>query len=97
MTRQAISIALALATLGTVLSLAATAKAVPPPPAIVTGLDAGWPDVRGWGRNGARARQWASWGEWPIAFSPYPTYQEGVRVEPVGRGLESGPATAISV
>src|SRR5262249_41521569 len=54
--------------------------AEPPPPAIVTGLDAGWPDVRGWEDTGAAAQQWADWGEWPLAFSPYPTYQNGVRV-----------------
>jgi FG-GAP repeat len=25
-------------------------------------------------------RQRADWGEWPLGFSPYPTYQNGVRV-----------------
>jgi FG-GAP-like repeat/FG-GAP repeat len=54
--------------------------AQPPPSTIVTGLDAGWPDVRGWDASGVTARQWADWGEWPLAFSPYPTYQNGVRV-----------------
>ncbi|TMK70922.1 MAG: VCBS repeat-containing protein, partial [Actinobacteria bacterium] len=58
----------------------AGAGAEPPAPAIVTGLDAGWPDVHGWDAYGTQARQWADWGEWPLAFSPYPTYQQGVRV-----------------
>ena len=57
-----------------------TAAAVPPPPAIVTGQDAGWPDVRGWGAAGQPANGWAPWGEFPLAFSPYPTYENGVRV-----------------
>jgi VCBS repeat protein/FG-GAP repeat protein len=57
-----------------------TAAAVPPPPAIVTGQDAGWPDVRGWGATGQPANGWAPWGDFPLAFSPYPTYQNGVRV-----------------
>jgi hypothetical protein len=68
----------ALAAVG--LSVTALAAAAPPPPAIITGLDAGWPDVRGWNANGSQARQWAPWGDWPLAFSPYPTYQDGVRV-----------------
>jgi FG-GAP-like repeat/FG-GAP repeat len=55
-------------------------QAAPPPPAIVTGLDAGWPDVRGWDRYGNAAQQWAPWGSWPLAFSAYATYQQGVRV-----------------
>lgn len=55
-------------------------QAAPAPPAIVTGLDAGWPDVHGWDRYGNVAHQWASWGEWPLAFSAYDTYQQGVRV-----------------
>jgi hypothetical protein len=63
-----------------VLFVAARAAAAPPPPQIVTGQDAGWPDVRGWNANGSQAQQWAPWGEWPIAFAPYPTYQDGVRV-----------------
>ena len=63
-----------------VLSFTTFAAATPAPPAIVTGLDAGWPDVRGWNSNGSQAQQWAPWGEWPLAFSPYPTYQDGVRV-----------------
>ncbi|HEX6700929.1 MAG TPA: VCBS repeat-containing protein, partial [Gaiellaceae bacterium] len=60
--------------------LTGTAAAAPPPPQIVTGLDAGWPDVRGWDRFGNPAQQYAPWGESPLAFSPYPTYQNGVRV-----------------
>jgi FG-GAP-like repeat len=62
------------------LSLVSAAAAAPPPPVIVTGLDAGWPDVRGWNANGSHAQQFAPWGEWPLAFSAYPTYQDGVRV-----------------
>ena len=70
-----------MAALGAVaLSCTALAAAAPQPPVIVTGLDAGWPDVRGWNDNGSQAQQWAPWGEWPLAFSPYPTYQDGVRV-----------------
>jgi hypothetical protein len=68
------------ATIAAALCVAGPAAAAPPPPAIVTGLDAGWPDVRGWNANGSLAHQWAPWGEWPLAFSPYPTYQDGVRV-----------------
>jgi FG-GAP-like repeat/FG-GAP repeat len=55
-------------------------QAAPAPPVIVTGLDAGWPDVHGWDRFGNVAHQWASWGEWPLAFAAYDTYQQGVRV-----------------
>jgi hypothetical protein len=66
--------------LGVALLLAGRAAGAPAPPAIVTGQDAGWPDVRGWDRSGHQAHQWAPWGEWPLAFSPYPTYQSGVRV-----------------
>jgi hypothetical protein len=62
------------------LALACSAVAAPPAPRIVTGLDAGWPDVRGWDRFGNQAEQFAPWGEGPLAFSPYPTYQTGVRV-----------------
>jgi hypothetical protein len=57
-----------------------TGSAAPPPPTIVTGQDAGWPDVRGWNALGGAARQFAPWGEWPLAFSPYATYQQGIRV-----------------
>jgi hypothetical protein len=69
--------------LGTVCAtavLAAPALADPSPAAIVTGLDEGWPDVRAWEPNGAPALQFAPWGQSPIAFSPYATYQQGVRV-----------------
>jgi FG-GAP-like repeat/FG-GAP repeat len=68
--------------LGVLVLLVSTsvALAAPPPAAIVTGLDAGWPDVRGWDRDGSPARIFAPWGEPPMAFSPYPTYQNGVRV-----------------
>src|SRR2546421_4072207 len=50
------------------------------PPQIVTGLDAGWPEVGGWDRFGNQAQLLAPWGEGPLSFSPYPTYQNGVRV-----------------
>jgi hypothetical protein len=62
------------------LYLAASGAAAPPPIEIVTGQDAGWPDVRGWDRLGVQALQLAPWGTNPLAFSPYPTYQYGVRV-----------------
>jgi hypothetical protein len=62
------------------LVLAAAANADPPPPQIVTGLDAGWPDVRGWNSSGGSAQQFAPWGSWNLAFSAYDTYQQGVRV-----------------
>ncbi len=78
MLRRAFSTGIALAAAAVV--LAAPAQADPPAPAMVTGLDAGWPDVRGWQASGRFAHQWAPWGEWDLAFSPYPTYQEGVRV-----------------
>jgi hypothetical protein len=58
----------------------AAANATPPAPQILTGLDAGWPDVRGWQADGRVAHQYAPWGEWDLGFSPYPTYQQGVRV-----------------
>ena len=41
---------------------AAPASAAPPPIGIVTGQDAGWPDVRGWSRVGDPALQIAPWG-----------------------------------
>jgi hypothetical protein len=78
MLRRVVSTGIALAAAAVV--LAAPAQADPPAPAILTGLDAGWPDVRGWQANGRFAHQWAPWGEWDLAFSPYPTYQQGVRV-----------------
>lgn len=61
-------------------ALAAPAAAAPAPPAIVTGQDAGWPDVRGFDRFGGPAFGSAPWGSWQLAFSPYSTYQKGVRV-----------------
>jgi hypothetical protein len=80
MRRNLTLIALLSAVAAGALSLTSLASAAPPAPVILTGLDAGWPDVRGWNANGSQARQWAPWGEWPLAFSPYPTYQDGVRV-----------------
>jgi FG-GAP-like repeat len=62
------------------LLLVGRAAAQPAPPTIVTGQDAGWPDVRGWDRYGNQAKTFAPWGDFPLAFSPYPTYQNGVRV-----------------
>ena len=62
------------------LLLAGRAAAVTVPPAIITGQDAGRPDVRGWDRFGSQAKTFAPWGEFPLGFSPYPTYQNGVRV-----------------
>jgi hypothetical protein len=62
------------------LVFAGAANADPPPPQILTGLDQGWPDVRGWDANGHQAQQWADWGEWNLGFSAYDTYQQGVRV-----------------
>ena len=59
---------------------AAAAAAAPPPPAIVTCQDAGWPEVRGYDRTGAGAREATPWGEIPYRFSVYPTYRNGVRV-----------------
>jgi hypothetical protein len=59
---------------------AAPGAAAPPSIAIVTGQDAGWPDVRGWNRLGGQAQQIAPWGYNSIEFSPYSTYQNGVRV-----------------
>jgi hypothetical protein len=63
-----------------VAATSAPAGAGPPAIGIVTGQDAGWPDVRGWTRSGAEAMQIAPWGYNPVAFSAYPTYQYGVRV-----------------
>jgi FG-GAP-like repeat len=62
------------------LVFAGAANADPQPPQILTGLDQGWPDVRGWDGNGHQAQQWADWGEWNLGFSAYDTYQQGVRV-----------------
>ena len=59
---------------------AAAGTAATQPVAIVTGQDAGWPDVRGWTRIGDTAEQIAPWGNNQFEFAPYPTYQYGVRV-----------------
>jgi hypothetical protein len=48
--------------------------------AIVTGQDAGWPAVNAWSTTGVQADGMAPWGAYQLAFSPYPTYQQGVRV-----------------
>jgi hypothetical protein len=77
MLRCVVSLAIALATL---VVFAGAAHADPPAPQILTGLDAGWPDVRGWDGKGRLAQQFAPWGEWNLAFSAYDTYQQGVRV-----------------
>jgi hypothetical protein len=61
-------------------SLPGAAEASPSPTAIVTGQDAGWPEVIGWDRLGVQAEGVAPWGPFPVRFSPYPTYQQGVRV-----------------
>ena len=78
MLRNAIGIAAVAAVLAVVWTPGA--GAAPPPPTILAGIDAGWSDVRGWNEYGVPARHWADWGEWQMAFSPYPTYQQGVRV-----------------
>src|SRR5262245_47881576 len=80
MRRRAFRITIVVGVLVSVVWFGGAATAAPPPPAIVTGQDAGWPDVRGWGASGSSARQFAPWGESPLAFSPYPTYDNGVRV-----------------
>jgi len=51
-----------------------------PPAAIVTGQDAGWPAVNAWTTTGRQADGTAPWGAYQLAFSAYPTYQQGVRV-----------------
>ena len=50
------------------------------PAAIVTGQDAGWPAVNAWTTTGLQADGTAPWGAYQLAFSPYPTYQQGLRV-----------------
>jgi hypothetical protein len=64
----------------TAIVFAGAANADPPAPQILTGLDAGWPDVRGWDGSGHLAQQFAPWGQWNLAFAAYDTYQQGVRV-----------------
>ena len=71
--------------IGFVLVLAAgvavqSASAALPQPAIVTGQDAGWPEVRAWTADGAQAQGGAPWGAFNIQLAAYPTYQQGVRV-----------------
>ena len=56
------------------------ASAATQPVTVVTGQDAGWPDVRGWTRTGDPAEQIAPWGNNQFEFAPYATYQYGVRV-----------------
>jgi len=68
---------------GVLLSCGAAAQAASaalPPPAIVTGQDAGWPEVRAWTADGAQAQGGAPWGAFNIQLAAYPTYQQGVRV-----------------
>ena len=69
-----------IAILAATVVVAGAAKAAPPAPQIVTGQDAGWPDVRGWDAKGRFAQQFAPWGDWNLEFSAYDTYQQGVRV-----------------
>jgi FG-GAP repeat len=47
---------------------------------IVTGQDAGWPAVNAWTTTGLQADGTAPWGAYQLAFSAYPTYQQGIRV-----------------
>src|SRR5690349_2926988 len=48
--------------------------------AIVTGQDAGWPEVTGWSAGGLRTSGVAPWGDFQTRFAAYPAYQQGVRV-----------------
>ena len=57
------------------LLLAARAGAAPKPVTIATGKDVGWPEVRGWTRDGSAAEQIAAWGSNPLRFAAYPTYR----------------------
>src|SRR5919108_1340626 len=66
--------------LAAAITFAGAAQADPSPPVVLTGLDAGWPDVRAWQANGRLAHYWAPWGEWDLVFAPYPTYHQGIRV-----------------
>jgi FG-GAP-like repeat/FG-GAP repeat len=67
--------------IGVVLSVfCAVPAALAAPATVVTGPDAGWPDVRGWTADGAQASTVAPWGRYDVRFSPYSTYQQGVRV-----------------
>jgi hypothetical protein len=78
MLRIVVSVVIAVA--AAMVLLVGAAQADPPPPQILTGIDAGWPDVRGWDAKGTQAKQFAPWGEWNLDFSAYATYQQGVRV-----------------
>jgi FG-GAP repeat len=60
--------------------LCAAPAALAAPATVVTGPDAGWPDVRGWTSDGTQATTVATWGTYNVRFSPYATYQQGVRV-----------------
>jgi FG-GAP-like repeat/FG-GAP repeat len=80
MQRRTFTITIFVAALVAAVWFVGAGSAAPPPISIVTGQDAGWPDVRGWNDRGGPAQQWAPWGESPLAFSPYATYQQGVRV-----------------
>src|SRR5262249_51524884 len=44
------------------------------------GRAGGWLAVNAWTTTGGQADGLAPWGAYPLAFSPYPTYQQGVRV-----------------
>jgi hypothetical protein len=80
MQRKTFTITLLLAAVAAAVWFVGAGSAAPPPVSIVTGQDAGWPDVRGWNAQGGPAKQFGPGNEWPLAFSPYPTYQHGVRV-----------------
>jgi hypothetical protein len=57
-----------------------SAASASPPATIVTGQDAGWPAVNAWTTTGVQADGSAPWGAYPLAYSAYPTYQQGLRV-----------------
>jgi hypothetical protein len=78
MSRKVVSIGITI--VAAMAIFAGGAKADPPPPQIITGQDAGWPDVRGWDAKGHFAQQFAPWGNSNLDFSAYDTYQQGVRV-----------------
>jgi FG-GAP-like repeat/FG-GAP repeat len=74
---QRFLIGVVLVTLAVVVPAAAGAS---PPAAIVTGQDAGWPAVNAWTAAGVQADGTAPWGAYQLAFPPYSTYQQGLRV-----------------
>lgn len=78
MSRKVVSIGITIVAATAI--FAGGAKATPPAPEIITGQDAGWPDVRGWDAKGRFAQQFAPWGDSNLEFSAYDTYQQGVRV-----------------